>query len=70
MFHRIWLIYLFGVSLSSLEDVNAEDKKTLTELENMLDELRRHVGDEGYQGEMTDEDIYEDCQENDEEYEM
>lgn len=66
MFHRIWLIYLFGVSLSSLEDVNAEDKKTLTELENMLDELRRHAGDEGYQVEMTGED----SQENDEEYEL
>lgn len=66
MFHRIWLIYLFRVSLSSLDDVNAEDKKTLTELENMLDELRRHAGDEGYQVEMTGED----SQENDEEYEL
>lgn len=54
----------------SLEDVNVEDKKTIAELENMLGELRRHVGDEGYQDEMTGEDIYEDSQENDEEYEL
>ena len=66
IFYRIWLIYLFRVSLSSLEDVNAEDKKTITELENMLDELRRPAGDEGYQVEMTGED----SQENNEEYEL